>query len=88
MCFGGSAPKPPKPPPAPPPLPPPPPAPVPPPAPAPPPQPLQGPDSVRPTLAIGSSRRGDGQAASKRRGVSSLRQGSGVNAGSAGGMNL
>ena len=87
MCFGGSQPKQPKlpPPPSPPPLPP---APVPPPKPAPAPQPLQTAASARPTLAIGSSRRGDGQAASKRRGVSSLRIGSGINTGSSGGVNL
>ena len=40
------------------------------------------------TIAIGSSRRGDGGASAKRRGVGSLRINSGINTGSDGGVNL
>ena len=73
--------------PAPPPLPPVPEPPPPPPKPAPPPQQVAQ-VTTPSTIAIGSSRRGDGQASAKRRGVGSLRIGSGVNTGSQGGVNL
>jgi len=87
MCFGGSSqPKQPKMP-KPPPLPPVPEAPPPPPKPAPAPQ--QVAQVAQPsTIAIGSSRRGDGGASAKRRGVGSLRINSGINTGSDGGVNL